>query len=148
VRAGRGIAAAAALPVFLASCASGPALHGAAVAAAPTDIVWRAEDISGRGIIDRSYVTVLLAADGQASGSAGCNRFMARHALAGARLTLAGIASTRKACAPALMEQEARYIAMLTDIAQWRIEATGALVLITTKGAPLRFFPEEPAPPR
>lgn len=123
-------------------------LPGAAPAASPTGITWRAEDIGGGGIIDRSHVTLALGPDDAASGSAGCNRFTARYALTGNRLTITGIASTEKACAPSLMQQEARYIALLAQVAQWRIEPTGALVLTTPQGAPLRFFPEEPVPTR
>lgn len=141
-------AAATALALVLASCAPGTVPHGSAGAALPTDIVWKAEDMGGGGIIDRSHVTLLLAADGMASGSGGCNRFSAHHTMTGDRLAITAIASTEKACAPALMEQEARYIAMLAAVARWRVEPTGALVLTTTQGAPLRFFPDEPAQPR
>jgi heat shock protein HslJ len=134
--------------LLLASCAPGTAPHGPAIAPPPTDTFWRAEDIGGGGIIDRSHVTLALATDSSASGSAGCNRFAGRYALTGDRLTLAGIASTKKACAPSLMEQEARYIAMLADVVRWRIELTGALVLTTKKGARLHFFPDEVLRPR
>lgn len=109
------------------------------VAASPMGIVWWAEDIGG--IIDRSHVILFLATDGTANGSAGCNRFTGRYALSRERLTIAGVASTAKACAPSLMQQEARYLGLLAQIARWRIEPTGALVLGTAKGAPLRFFP-------
>lgn len=108
-----------------------------------TGIVWRAEDIGGGGIIDSSYATIALGPNDTAIGSASCNRYTARYTLANNRLTISNISSTEKACAPSLMQQEARYIALLTRVSNWRIEPTGALVLTTTDGAPLRFFPEE-----
>jgi len=114
----------------------------------PTGIVWKAEDIGGGGIIDRSHVTVKLGPDDVANGSAGCNLYTAHYGLTDNRLTITGITSTEKACAPSLMQQEARYIALLGRVVRWRIEPTGALVLTTADGAPLRFFSDEPAPTR
>ena len=38
-------------------------------------IVWRAEDIGGGGIIDRSRATLTFGADGRISGSASCNHY-------------------------------------------------------------------------
>lgn len=109
-----------------------------------TGITWKVEDIGGGGIIDRSHITLTLGPDNRASGSAGCNRYVAHYRLSGKSLALTRITSTEKACAPALMLQEERYTALLTQIAHWQIEPTGALVLTATNGASLRFFPEEP----
>lgn len=123
--------------------AAAPANGSAATGPSPVGVVWRAEDIGGGGIIDNSHVTLTLGSDGVASGGTNCNRYTARYVLAGSRLTIAGIASTKRGCAPALMHQEARYVALLAQAARWRIEAAGALVLTTAQGAPLRFLPDE-----
>lgn len=136
---GCGLAALAGLLAAL-GCASTTA---PAAGSPPTGIVWRAEDIGGGGIIDNSHVTLALGPGGVASGDTNCNRYTGRYRLTGRRLTITGIAAAKRACAPALMHQEARYIGLLTQVARWRIEATGALVLTTAHGAPLRFFPDE-----
>lgn len=133
----------AALAGLLSVAACAPMTGPAATAPSLTGVVWKSEDIGGGGIIDSSHVTLALGPDDGASGSAGCNRYTARYALAGDRLAITGTVSTERACAPALMQQEARYIALLAQVAHWRIEATGALVLTTARGAPLRFFPDE-----
>lgn len=139
----------AALSSFLlvAACApmNAPASGPDAPETALTGIIWKAEDIGGGGIIDRSHITLMLGPENRASGSAGCNRYIAHYRLSGKALTITRIASTEKGCAPALMLQEERYTALLTRVAHWRIEPTGALVLTATDGASLRFFPEEPA---
>lgn len=140
----------AALAGLLSLTACAPAIRpgSSSPLALPTGIVWKAEDLGGGGIIDRSHVTLALGPADAANGSAGCNRYTARYALADTRLTITAIASTERACAPALMQQEARYVVLLAQVVQWRIEPTGALVLTTKDGAPLRFFPDEPAQPR
>ena len=60
-----------ALPV-LAACATTPPATTATPLIGPE---WRLEDLLGGGIIDRSHVTLTLAGDGRASGSAGCNGY-------------------------------------------------------------------------
>lgn len=140
---GCGLALASLLSVAGCAPMAAPPNGYAAAGPRPTETVWRAEDIGGGGIIDNSHVTLALGADGVASGGTNCNRYTARYSLAGAQLAIAGIASTKRACAPALMHQEARYIGLLAQVAHWRIEATGALVLTTAHGVPLRFFPDE-----
>lgn len=132
----------------LTACAPMAAPDHASAAALPTGTVWKAEDVGGGGIIDRNHITLALDPDGMANGSGGCNHYTARYTLAGNQLTITGIASTEKACAPALMQQEARYLTLLGQVARWQIEPTGALMLTTTDAAPLRFFPDETAHPR
>lgn len=47
-------------------------------------ITWRAEDIGGGGIIDRSRATLVLGVDGGVSGNASCNACSGRYRLDGA----------------------------------------------------------------
>lgn len=123
----------------LTACAPMTAPGHSSAATQLTGIVWKAEDLGGGGIIDRSHVTLALGADDVATGSGGCNPYTARYVLTGDKLKISGIASTEKACAPALMYQEARYIALLAQVAKWWIEPTGALVLTTSNGARFAF---------
>ncbi|MGG5822218.1 META domain-containing protein [Falsiroseomonas sp. HW251] len=114
-------------------------------AAQPPDPIgpeWVVEDIGGRGIVDRSRVTIAFAGDGRAAGSDGCNRFAGGYTLAGAALSFSALAGTRMACAPALMEQEQRFHAALAAVRGWRIErgflhltdGAGATVLRASRG--------------
>ncbi len=95
---------------------------------------WVVEDIAGGGIIDGSRVTLDFRADGRLAGRASCNRYTARFELTGESLTVAPAASTRMACAPALMRQERRFLEALERVFRFDLDATGALLLIGTDG--------------
>ncbi len=95
---------------------------------------WIIEDIDNSGIIDRSRVTMNFGADGRLSGSASCNRLTGSYALSGSMLSVGTIAVTRMACAPALMNQEQRFLEILGDVSQYRFDDTGALIVSTSDG--------------
>jgi len=111
-------------------------------------IVWRAEDVGGGGIIDRSRATLTFGADGRISGSASCNNYAGSYALdRGALSFTSALVATQKACVPALMDQERRFLAILGAARQVELLPTGALLLSTPEGKSLRFFPEQPVRP-
>lgn len=121
-----------------------------ALPAAPSieGIVWRAEDIGGGGIIDRSYATLTFGDDGQVSGSASCNHYSGSYALDRGTLNFTSVlVATQKACAPSLMNQERRFLAILDAAHRIELLPTGALLLSTPEGKSLRFFPEQPVKP-
>ncbi|MBR0682792.1 META domain-containing protein [Roseomonas eburnea] len=83
---------------------------------------WIAEDIGGRGVVDRLRTEITFGAEGRAFGSGGCNRFTGGYTLEGERLHFGPMASTNMACTPAAMDQEARFHAALAEIRGYRIE--------------------------
>jgi heat shock protein HslJ len=89
------------------------------------------EDLDGGGIIDRSRATLAFGTDGQVAGRGSCNTYTARHEANGDAIRIADVASTARACAPSLMDQEARFYAALRDARRFQIRADGALVLHT-----------------
>lgn len=106
---------------------------------------WRAEDIGGRGVLDRSDVTLFLGQDGRIGGRSGCNNYSARYQLEGDRLRIfPPLIGTRMACPPALMEQERRYQDLLTRVVRIEQDRTGALVLVTSGQERIRFMPAPP----
>lgn len=107
-------------------------------------IVWRAEDIGGGGIIDRSRATLTFGADGRVSGSASCNSYTGSYARDRGTLSFTlALVTTEKACAPSLMDQERRFLAMLGAARRIELLPTGALLLSTPEGKSLRFVPED-----
>lgn len=96
---------------------------------------WRVEDISGRGVFDSALVTLEFDARGRVFGSAGCNRWFAGYELTGETLRFGPAGATSMACAPALMDQEMRFLAALDGVAGFDIDATGALRLLSVGGA-------------
>lgn len=95
-----------------------------------TGITWLLEDLNATGIIDNSHMTLLLDGAGRASGHAGCNRYSASYTMTDDTLTLnPNAAMTMMACAPALMEQEQRFIDALVLMTTYHFDETGALIL-------------------
>ena len=73
--------------------------------------------------------------DGKASGSAGCNRYVAPYQASGNSLSFGAAAATRRLCAEAeLMEQERQFLQALASVATARREGD-RLELRTADGA-------------
>lgn len=90
---------------------------------------WVVEDIAGAGVIDRSRATVNFGADGRIFGRASCNNYTGEYVLTGAELAVSRLAATEKACAPALMEQERRFLDILQQARRFTLTPEGALIL-------------------
>jgi heat shock protein HslJ/uncharacterized lipoprotein YbaY len=89
---------------------------------------WVVEDIAG-GLVDRSRATFDFGVDGRLAGRASCNAYTTSYVLTGERLTIGTTATTMMSCAPALMEQERRFLEILQRSRGFDITDTGALVL-------------------
>ncbi|MEN3952484.1 META domain-containing protein [Iodidimonas sp. SYSU 1G8] len=122
----------------LGACAGTQADADSADPAALTGRTWQVEDIAAAGIIDRSHMTLTLGPDGRASGDTGCNRFGGPYNLSGAALSFGDMMSTRRGCAPALMEQERRYLDALKGVSSWSLRPDGAL-LLQGAGGPILY---------
>ncbi|MBO9513631.1 MAG: META domain-containing protein [Variovorax sp.] len=59
-------------------------------------------------------------------GFSGCNTFRAGYTVEGNRITVGPVATTRRACAPAVMEQERQFLAALRSTTTW--DFSGALL--------------------
>jgi putative lipoprotein len=87
-----------------------------------TGQTWLAEEVGGQGVGPRVQSTLRLDSDGQASGSAGCNRFTAPARLTGDEIHLGPFATTRRLCPPEVMDQEDRYLAALAAARRFGLE--------------------------
>lgn len=101
------------------------------------------EWIGERPLIDDSHLTLTLGSDNRAYGNAGCNHWFASYTLDGDHLVFGPPGSTRKLCAPAIMEQEQRFLEALPKVQRWDTSAEGQLRLWTGVGQPLRLWPDE-----
>ncbi len=104
------------------------------------DVWWRAEDIGGRGVVDRSEVTLMLGSDGKIGGKSGCNGYSANYQLTGDTLKVyPPMIGTRMACAPALMTQEQAYQKLIETAASLAVTPEGSLIVTSADGANSRF---------
>jgi len=101
---------------------------------------WVVEDIAGGGIIDRSRVTIRFLSENRVAGRGSCNRYTGSYQLTGEGIGFGAIASTRMACAPALMNQESRFLALLGEVFRVEIGQQGQLRLTTPSGEAITAF--------
>ena len=110
------------------------------------DIWWRAEDVGGRGVIDRSEVTLMLGSDGKIGGKSGCNGYSANYQITGDALKVyPPMIGTRMACPPALMTQEDRYRSLIETAKSVRTTPEGWLVITSVDGTTSRFSRKQAA---
>lgn len=96
---------------------------------------WVVEDIAGRGVIDDARATLVFGLDGRLSGDTSCNQYFADYEVTGANLRIGNAGVTKRACAPAVMDQERRFLDVFNAVSSYRIDTTGTLVLSTPAGA-------------
>lgn len=106
------------------------------------DHAYVVEWIGERPLIDSSHLTVTLGSDGRAYGNAGCNHWFAPYHLDGTSLTFGPPGSTRKLCAPALMEQEHRFLQAIALVQRWDLSDIKQTRFWPATGAPLRLWEE------
>lgn len=95
---------------------------------------WVVEDLAGSGIIDRSRITIEFLDEGRVAGRASCNRYSGGFRLTGEGLSFTPPATTLMACAPALMNQEQRFLDLMSEVVDGRIGRHGELLLRTASG--------------
>lgn len=83
---------------------------------------WLAEDIGGGGVVDRVRTTIAIGADGEVTGSGGCNMLRGTAQINGISLAFGTIATTRKLCPPAVMDQEGKFLRALDLTREFRLE--------------------------
>lgn len=106
-----------------------------------TDAEWVVENIADAGIIDSSRVTLNFDADGRLYGRASCNRYHGEYEIDGDRLSVGQTAATLMACAPALNNQERRFLGVLQDARSFDLDATGKLIIRAASGETLEAYP-------
>lgn len=86
---------------------------------------WTVTSIGGEPVIADTAITLSFAADRRSSGHAGCNSYIAEASFEDDAIAFGPVASTRKACPPDIMAQEARYFAALAAIASYQMSKNG-----------------------
>jgi heat shock protein HslJ len=123
------------LAALLTGCAKAPALQ--------TNQAFVVEWIGERPLIDRSHLSLTFEDDGRAFGSGGCNHWFGSYQLNAGKLTFGPLGSTRRTCAPALMEQEQRFFEALANVQRWDFNDIGQLQLWPASGKPIRLWAQD-----
>ena len=76
------------------------------------------------GALADTEVTAVFGADGQLSGSAGCNTYNAPYTVDGNKIKIGPAFSTMMACEQPIMDQEAQYLAAIQQAATYNIQGT------------------------
>ena len=102
---------------------------------------WLAEDIGGRGVIDRARSTMEFVKPGQVGGLASCNQYFGAVVLDGGTIAFGNLAATRKLCTEPLMVQEQRFLKALAQAKRLDLTHEGQILLIYADGTEpvLRF---------
>lgn len=104
------------------------------------DVWWQAENIGGKPVVGNSEVTLILGSDGKVGGKSGCNGYGANYQLDGTSLKVfPPMIGTMMACAPALMDQEQVYRALLEKAATAKLTADGKLEVASANGATIHY---------
>ena len=94
---------------------------------------WMAEDIAGSGVLDGAQSTLTFESAERAIGSTGCNRYFVPMQVTDVTLHFGAGGSTRRACPPAVMDQEHRFLATLEAVRAYR-HAGNTLWLLDDSG--------------
>ena len=81
---------------------------------------------------------------GRVAGNSSCNRFFGSYTLMQDRIALGQLAGTRMACAPAVDEQETRYLDALQKAQRLEVRGTSMLMHVQGLEKPLRFTRTKP----
>jgi heat shock protein HslJ len=103
-------------------------------------ITWVAEDIDGRGVMDTLQSQLRVVSATEVAGLAGCNQYTGTLAVTDRGFRIGPLASTRKMCPPAIMDQEERFLRALENVQRARTQ-NGLLYLLDADGSVrLRFW--------
>jgi heat shock protein HslJ len=117
-------AAGASVLLALAACATPSAPPPGEVRGA-----WRVEQARTEPLLDKRQARLDFGADGRLTGHTSCNRLSATYTLAGDKLAVGPVTTTRMACAPLQLEQEDRVLTALELARTARVRGDGLLEL-------------------
>ncbi len=106
------------------------------------ETAWLAEDIDGRGVIDKLQSTLRFETTEQVSGMAGCNRFFGSVTIESDAIAFGPLGATRMACPEAIMDQEDRFLKALGNAKRFETR-DGLLFFFGDDAAPLARFSQK-----
>ncbi|MDA8708072.1 META domain-containing protein [Hellea sp.] len=99
---------------------------------------WAVQTIADENVIDKSRVTLRFDSDGKLSGSSGCNSYGTEYTAKDKTLSFKDIVSTQKACTPALMAQEKKFLSVLKNKTNYKFTYDDKLILTSIDGQTIK----------
>jgi len=93
-------------------------------------IVWRVEAIDGKPVVEGSRTEFSFFEQGRVAATVGCNRIGGGVELGEGTLRFGPLMMTRMACEEALMDQENRFSAALSEVTLYRLEEEGTVLIL------------------
>lgn len=101
--------------------------------------LWVVDYVDGIGAVAAPQATFRISEAGKAGGSGPCNSYFATAKIEGEAITISGIGSTYKACAPEVMAEEKALFDALARAASYNVEA-GKLTISDKVGREILRF--------
>ncbi len=111
----------------LGACSSTPG--GSAVAAALPGTTWTVTSVGGEFVDAKSPPTITFGADGNVSGTTGCNQYSGSYEVDGSTIKVGMLAMTLMLCEGSVGEQETLFGPALQGATSWAIDSSGNLML-------------------
>lgn len=114
--------------VALAACGSG----SASAAPDPADLVgttWTVSSIGGVATVGDAQPTIMFGADGNVTGTTGCNNYFGPYKLDGGTIEVGLLGSTLMLCEGPVGAQETTFMAALPKATGWSVGSDGNLTL-------------------
>ena len=132
-------------PLPIAATALGVALLAGCTAANTQALIgneWRCTRIGSRTLTEGSTPTLLMTAEGKASGFAGVNRWFGTYSVDGPTLKFGMLGMTRMAGPPDRMQLEQTYADALAAVTRWSV-SSGRLQMSDSNALVLEFVTAE-----
>jgi heat shock protein HslJ len=94
---------------------------------------WLVDSINGKPVITKSTTNLKFTEENMLSGSASCNSISTSYSSQDKAISIGPIASTRKMCLPALMDQEAIFLQALSKVRRFQLN-NGQLSMFDPQG--------------
>lgn len=108
--------------------------QGARDVAQINDGEWRVTQFNFDVVPVPTAPVMTFALDGRFYGSTGCNNFSSDYTLDGTQISISPIATTMRACEAPLMEQERRFLEVISSVNRVSLDEDGRLLLEGTNG--------------
>jgi heat shock protein HslJ/uncharacterized lipoprotein YbaY/uncharacterized membrane protein len=96
---------------------------------------WMVRSIDGKDVEARSRPTLVFESTGRVAGHASCNSYSGPYQVGGADgMRFGDLISTKRACAPTLMQQETAMLAVLNNAIRYTLGDDGTLTIETNDG--------------